>query len=122
MEIKSNHVFLMPPGKEMTINDGRFDLQTTQAARRGWPITISIFLFSLAESYRNRAVVVILSGMDHDGSAALSAIKGTGGVTFAQSNPAVDSMPRHAVETGHMDFLLPPAEIAIALLWLARVI
>ena len=53
---------------------------------------------------------------DHDGSAALKAIKAAGGATFAQSNPAVESMPRHAVETGYVDFILPPAEIAKALL------
>jgi two-component system, chemotaxis family, CheB/CheR fusion protein len=115
MLLKPNWVFIMPPGKNMTLNRGHFDLQTT-ASPKGWPKTINVFLLSIAEKYRERAVAVILSGMDHDGSAALKAIKAAGGVTFAQSNPAFDSMPRHAVETGYVDFILPPAEIAKALL------
>jgi two-component system CheB/CheR fusion protein len=113
--LQPNRVYIMPPGKNMTVHRGAFDLQTTPTLG-GWPKTISTFLLSLAEAYGDRAVAVILSGMDHDGSAALKAIKAAGGVTFAQSNPAVESMPRHAVETGYVDFILPPAEIAKALL------
>jgi two-component system CheB/CheR fusion protein len=66
-----------------------------------------------------RAVAVILSGLDGDGSAALKAIKAAGGLTFAQSDAAYDSMPRSAVETGHVDHLMPAVEIAKALLRLA---
>jgi len=115
MRVEPNRVFVMPAGKDMTVSGDVFDLRTT-VKPRGWPITINLFLLSLAEACGNRAVAIILSGMDHDGSAALKAIKAAGGVTFAQSNPAVDNMPRHAVETGHVDFILSPPEIAKALL------
>jgi two-component system, chemotaxis family, CheB/CheR fusion protein len=115
MRLAANQVFLMPPGKEMTIKGDEFILRIKQK-KQGWPITINLFLFSLAEEYRHRAVAVILSGVDHDGSAALKAIKAAGGVTFAQSNPVFDDMPRHAIETGHVDFILAPTEIAKALL------
>ena len=115
MLLEPNRVFVMPPGKDMTVKGDEFDLQTTLKAR-GWPITISLFLLSLAEAYGHRAVAVILSGMGQDGSSALKAVKAAGGVTFAQSNAAFDSMPRHAVQTGHVDFILPPPEIAQALL------
>ena len=52
--------------------------------------------------------------------AALKAIKAAGGVTFAQSDAAYDSMPRSAVETGHVDYLMPAVEIAKALSALAQ--
>jgi two-component system CheB/CheR fusion protein len=67
-----------------------------------------------------RAAAVILSGLDGDGGAALKAIKAAGGLTFAQSDAAYDSMPRSAVETGHVDYLMPAVEIAKALLALAQ--
>ena len=102
----------------MTLRDGEFNLQTTVNVR-AWPKTISVFLLSVAEAYGNRAVAVILSGMDGDGSAALHAIKAAGGVTFAQSNPAVSSMPLEAVQTGFVDFILPAADIPKALMALA---
>ena len=115
MRLAANQIFLLPPGKDMTINAGEFVLRRKQKTQ-GWPITINLFLFSLAEEYRHRAVAVILSGVDHDGIAALKAIKAAGGVTFAQSDPVFDDMPRHAMETGHVDFTLTPAGIAQALL------
>lgn len=59
-----------------------------------------------------------VSGMDHDGSTALHATKAAGGVTFARSDAAHDGMPRHAIETCHIDYFLP-CEIGPALLRLA---
>ena len=105
----------MPPSVEMTVTNNEFALQPPRKPR-GWPMTISIFLLSLAEACGQRAIAVILSGMGHDGSAALKAIKAAGGMTFAQSNAEFGDMPRHAVETGHVDFILSPEEIASTLL------
>ena len=92
MRIEPNRVFVMPPRVELTTMGDLFQLRT---------------------------VPVILSGLDGDGSAALKEIKAAGGVTSAQSDASFGSMPRSAVETGHIDHLLPAAEIAKALVVLA---
>ncbi len=65
-------------------------------------------------------MAVILSGLSPDGSAAMKAIKAAGGVTFAQSGSEFDDMPRHAVETGHVDFILSSEDIAKGLLGLSH--
>jgi len=119
MRLEPNRVFIMPPHIDMTIVGNAFDLRTTSRPP-GWPKTINVFLCSLAEETGKRAVAVILSGLDGDGSDALKAIKAGGGITFAQSDASFDSMPRSAVETGHIDHLLPATEIAKALLVLAN--
>jgi two-component system, chemotaxis family, CheB/CheR fusion protein len=111
MSLEPNHVYLMPPRTEMTVKNNEFILHAPPK-QRGWPTTISIFMLSLAKACGERSIAVILSGMDHDGIAALKAIKAAGGVTFAQSDAEVSDMPRHAIDTGHVDFILPPAEIA----------
>jgi two-component system CheB/CheR fusion protein len=67
--------------------------------------------FSLAATIGTRGVAVILSGAGYDGSDALEAIKAAGGTTFAQSDAAFASMPRHAIATGHVDLILSAAEI-----------
>ncbi len=72
--------------------------------------------FPFRSPYFSRLQHYLLSGMDHDGSAALRDIKAAGGKTFAQFNAKFGDMPRHAVETGYVDFILPPSEIAKALL------
>ena len=79
-----------------------------------------MFLCSMAEMAGQRAVAIMLSGLDGDDRAALKAIKAAGGLTFAQSDAAYDSMPRSAVETGHVDHLMPAVEIAKALSALAH--
>ena len=119
MRLEPNRVFVMPPRMDLTTAGNVFHLRTTSRPP-GWPKTISIFLCSLAETAGQRAVAVILSGLDGDGSAALQAIKAAGGLTFAQSDAAYDSMPRSAVETGHVDYLMPAVEIAKALSALAH--
>jgi len=118
MKLAANHVFIAPPRMNLSTCDGAFQVRTTPAAR-GWPKTINVFLNSLAESVGNRAVAVILSGLDGDGSAALKTIKDAGGITLAQSDASFDSMPSSAVETGHVDHLLPATEIAVFLAALA---
>jgi two-component system CheB/CheR fusion protein len=115
MRLEPNCVYLMPPGKDMGMNVDKFTLRPTRR-RHGWPATISHFLFSLAGAYGRHAVAVILSGLDGDGSAALKTIKGAGGITFAQSNAKFGDMPKNAVGTGYVDFILPPSEIAVTLL------
>ena len=119
MQLEPNRVLVMPPHMDLTMAGNVFHLRATSRPP-GWPKTINIFLCSLAETIGQRAVAVILSGLDHDGCAALKAIKEAGGLTFAQSDAAYDDMPRHAVETGHVDYLLPAAEIGKALLALAN--
>jgi len=83
----------------------------------GWPKNISIFLLSLAEDRRKRAIAIILSGYDSDGAAALESIKAAGGLVFAQDFQTAKQpdMPQSAVKTGYVDRLLPPAEIAAQL-------
>lgn len=115
MLLEPNHIYLMPPHTEMTLKNNGFALQSPRKSH-GWPTTISLFLLSLAEAYGQRAIAVILSGTGPDGSSALQAFKAAGGVTFAQSDAEFSDMPRHAVETGYVDFTLSSAEIAKALL------
>ena len=81
MLLESNHIYLMPPHTEMTVKNKKFALQPPRKSH-GWPITISLFLLSLAEAYGQRAIAVILSGTGHDGSSALQAFKAAGGLTF----------------------------------------
>ncbi len=119
MRLEPNRVFLAPPQMDMTVNGLVLDLKPTSKPK-GWPNALTLFLSSLAKAKGARVVAVILSGMDGDGSAALAAIKSEGGMTFAQLHAAYDSMPVSAEETGHVDYILSSADIAKALLEIAK--
>src|SRR4051794_5746077 len=61
MPIKPNHVYVIPPTKDLIMQDGH--LQVVAATRlRGHHTAIDTFLRTLAEAHRERAVGVILSG------------------------------------------------------------
>ncbi len=118
MSLEPNHVYVMPPRIDMTLDRMTFCLRKTPGPP-GWPKTINVFLYSLAQAVHERTVAVILSGLDGDGSAALQAVKAAGGLTFAQSDARFASMPQSAIETGHIDYMLPALDIARALTALA---
>jgi two-component system, chemotaxis family, CheB/CheR fusion protein len=74
---------------------------------------ISVFIDSLSRSKRH-GIAVILSGCDDDGSAAIAALGKRGGLVIVQDPVTAErpEMPRAAIETGHVDYVLPPKGIA----------
>lgn len=114
--VKADTVYVVPPGKQVLMDGDAFRISPL-VKLPGWPKNISIFLHSLAEDRQKRAIAVILSGYDSDGAAALESIKAAGGLVFAQdfATAKQPDMPRSAIETGFVDRLLPPAEIATQL-------
>jgi two-component system chemotaxis response regulator CheB len=71
----------------------------------------------LAASYKERAIAVVLTGSGSDGAMGVKAIKTMGGTVIAQDEATSDffSMPKAAIETGCVDFILALEEIAPAL-------
>ena len=113
MAVAPNHVYVISPNVSMIIAQGLLKLKPRGTAR-GQFMTVDTFLLSLAEERGSKAIAVILSGSDGDGTRGVEAIKAAGGVTFAQSQDTakVDSMPNTAIATGQVDFILPPEKIA----------
>jgi two-component system, chemotaxis family, CheB/CheR fusion protein len=117
-EVRPNHVYVNPPGQSMTVRDGRLYLiPDTELPRH----PIDAFFASLAQDRGHLGIGVVLSGTATDGTLGLTAIKCAGGITFAQDGSAEhDGMPRSAVSSGCVDFVLPPQQIAAELTRLAR--
>jgi len=111
--IEPNHVFIIPSNRDLLADDDVFHLKPISKPR-GWPDVITVFLKSLTESWDGKLIAVIVSGYDGDGAAALCGIKEVGGITFAQKlDTAVQpDMPESAIQTGCIDFVLSPEDIA----------
>ena len=117
--VEPNHVYVMPPGQDMTIDQGRLQLQPRAGHTLHRPV--DLFFRSLADDRRDQAIGVILSGTASDGTLGTRAIKGASGITFAQDESAQQSgMPHSAVADGFVDFVLPPAAIAEELVRISR--
>lgn len=114
LDIKPNHVFIIPPQRDLHVLDGEFRLKPISKPR-GWPDVITIFLESLRDHWKGRIIAVVVSGYDGDGAAALCSIRDIGGITIAQKPDSAgqSDMPESAIETGCIDFILTPENIAL---------
>ena len=118
--VAPNSVFVIPPNRDMLIVNGHLRLSPREE-RGARHRPIDEFFRSLAADHGHRAIGVVLSGTGSDGTLGINDIKGAGGVTFAQDGTAAhDGMPRSAIATGNVDFVLPPAKIAEELARIGR--
>jgi two-component system, chemotaxis family, protein-glutamate methylesterase/glutaminase len=119
--IRPNHVFIIPEQRDLHVLNGEFRLKAISKPR-GWPDVITVFLKSLTRNWRGKLVAVIVSGYDGDGAAALCGIKRVGGITIAQrlDTAGQPDMPKSAIASGCIDFVLSPEDIARQLANIAR--
>lgn len=111
--VEPNQVYVIPPNTKMVLSKGVLQLSPREKVY-GKYMPGDAFFTSLAIDRGHKAIAVVLSGGDGDGSLGLKAIKAAGGMTFAQCQDTAkfDSMPNTAVATGNVDFVLPPEKIA----------
>lgn len=110
MPIRGNRVYVIPPNADLLIEGYTFTVVSPRTSRRA---QVDLFFISLAEALGARAIGIILSGYDGDGTAGCKHIKAKGGTTFVQDMSAeVDGMPLTAQASGCVDFVLPPDKIA----------
>jgi two-component system CheB/CheR fusion protein len=116
LDVEAGHLYVIPPNATLTIAKRRFRL-TRRPSGAGQHLPIDSFFVSLAEELGSAAIGVVLSGGNSDGSRGARAIKQGGGIVFAQQPESArfPSMPRNAIETGCVDFVLRPEQIAHAL-------
>jgi two-component system chemotaxis response regulator CheB len=119
--IRPNCVFIIPQRRDLHVLNGEFRLKAISKPR-GWPDVITVFLKSLTKHWKGKLVAVIVSGYDGDGAAALSGIKEVGGITIAQTldTAGQPDMPKSAIASGWIDFVLSPEDIAQELARIAR--
>jgi hypothetical protein len=69
---------------------------------------------SLTQNWEGKLIAVIVSGYDGDGAEALCGIKEVGGITIEQrlDTARQPDMPESAIQSGCIDFVLSPEDIA----------
>ncbi|TAE54275.1 MAG: PAS domain-containing protein, partial [Nostocales cyanobacterium] len=113
MTVQANHVYVIPPNMIMTM-DNRNLLLNPRKRNHLITMTIDIFFQSLAKNIGNKSIGIVLSGGSEDGTKGLEAIKAAGGITFAQTEQPgmINTMPKAAISSGCVDFILTPPQIA----------
>lgn len=116
-------VYVAPPGRHVVIApEGRIALSDAPAVHFARPAADVLFA-SAAEQCGARALGVVLTGRGSDGADGARAMRRRGGVVIVQSpeSCAAPGMPHAVLLGGGADFVLPPENIASALVSLVMV-
>ena len=117
LRVRPNHVYVIPPGHDLSLLHGSlYLLKPTQPPSRRQPI--DFFLQTLARDVGERAVCVICSGLGSDGTVGLKLVMENFGLVMVQepTSARFDAMPRAALATEFVDFVLPPEQLPAQLL------
>jgi two-component system chemotaxis response regulator CheB len=112
-------VYVAPPDEHLLVGPGTLQLAHSQLVHFSRP-SIDLLFESVAGTYGSRAIGIVLSGSMHDGAAGIRTIKQAGGTTMAE-DPAKSefaSMPKAAIATGCVDFVLPLPQLGPTLVQL----
>ena len=110
--VEPNTIYVIPENVMLGLFHGRFQLLGPTADMK-IRLTIDYFFRSLALDVLDQAVAIVLSGTGSDGSLGLKAVKEAGGLVVAQdpTTTPFDGMPRSAIATGFVDFILRPEDM-----------
>jgi len=111
--VQPNCAYIIPPNRDMAFLNGTLQL-LEPSSPRGQRLPIDFFFRSLAQDQHERAICIVLSGTGSDGTLGMRAVKGEGGMVMVQNPESTeyDGMPRSAIATGMVDYILPAAEMA----------
>ena len=108
IKIERNHVYVIPPNRNLSTIDSHLRLSPLEEERRD-RAPIDHFFRTLADTHGEHAIGIVLSGTGSDGTIGLQRIKEAGGLTLVQepTEAAYDGMPRSAIASGQVDLVLP---------------
>ena len=113
-------VYIAPPNRHLLVNaDRTVSLTQTELVHFVRP-SADLLFESVAASFKERAIAIVLSGTGGDGAMGVKAINKMGGTVLAQDEKSSEffGMPGAAMATGCVDFMLPLEEIPSALITL----
>lgn len=120
--LKPGMVYVAPPDRHLLVNpDGTVSLSRSELVHFVRP-SADLLFDSMAASYKQRCIGVVLTGTGSDGAFGVESIKRVGGVVLAQNeaSSAFFGMPGAAIRTGAVDLVLPLDEIAGTLVRLVQ--
>ncbi|WNZ27226.1 chemotaxis protein CheB [Leptolyngbya sp. NK1-12] len=115
-------VYIAPPNWHVLVNpDGSLSLAQTEKLNFTRP-SADVLFESLAASYQQRAIAVVLTGRGQDGAVGIQKVKQARGLTIAQDpqTASFKGMPTAAIQTKSVDLILPLNQIAPTLVKLVQ--
>ncbi|MBU1162547.1 MAG: chemotaxis protein CheB [Proteobacteria bacterium] len=123
--IMPGKIYIAPPNYHLLVEEDKtLSLSTNKRVNFARP-SIDVLFESAADAFGEKLVGIILTGANEDGSRGLKKIKESGGLTIVQDpdTAEVDTMPKAAIASTKVDYILPlenigPFICSLYALWL----
>lgn len=113
----AGRAYLAPDGCQLRVDRGLRAICSSAVPENGLRPAVSFLFRSVAQTFGDAAVGVLLTGMGRDGADELKLMRDAGAITFAQdqASSVVYGMPGEAVRIHGATYVLPPVGIAGAI-------
>lgn len=108
-KIISGIIYIAPPNYHLMIEEDRtFSLSIDKPVNYARP-SIDVLFETAADVYRTKVAGVILTGANADGAHGIKRIEESGGLTIIQDPKTAefDAMPKTAIASANVDYVLP---------------
>ena len=115
--LRPGTVYIAPQNQHLLVHpDNTLSLSSSELVHFLRP-SVDLLFESVAASYKQHAIAVVLTGKGSNGAMGVRAIKEMGGATIVQNDATCEyfGMPQAAINTGSVDLVLPLNEIAATL-------
>lgn len=116
--IEKGYIYVSPPNYHSLIEkDKTFTLTVEERVSYARP-SIDLLFETAADAFEEGLIGIILTGANHDGSYGVKKIKENGGIVIVQDPETAefDAMPRYAIKSTKVDYLLNLEDISKLLL------
>jgi len=112
-QLQPGNAYIAPTGRHLLVNAERLRLSDAEPVNSCRP-SVDVLFRSVAESFGERALAVLLTGMGRDGADGMKLIHDRKGRTLVQDegSSVIFGMPRAAIELKVVDEVLSLAEMA----------
>lgn len=115
--MEAGTVYVAPPDKHLLINQDH-TLTLSNGKKIRYILSSANPLFtSAAQVFKDRVIAVVLTGGGDDASDGVQSVKAAGGIVIAQDRESSEnfSMPKSAINTGCVDYILALNDIGSVL-------
>ena len=115
--IEPGQVYLARADRHLTVTPYRTFMYHDGSRIRFTRSSANPLFESAARAFAGRAIAIVLTGMGQDATDGVQGVKAHGGVIIAQDQATSEhwEMPRSAIESGAVDYVLPLDAIAPAI-------
>ena len=111
-------IYVAPSERHITLQNNR-KIVLSDGEKVHWVCpSIDVLLKSMKAEAQLRFISVILTGLGQDGAEGIVHIKSINGINIVQNEDscAIYGMPKYAMETEQVDYILPPEQIQAKLI------